>query len=53
MIPNYSHALRSAKESPAGKARSGAQAFILVTGADGLTLWVNEAFESVMGYTLE
>jgi PAS domain S-box-containing protein len=53
MVPKYSGAQRSGKEPPFTKAPNRAQAFILVTGANGLIRWVNGAFERVMGYTFE
>jgi PAS domain S-box-containing protein len=53
MVPNYSHAQRWAKEARRTRSHGGTHAFILVTDADGLTLWVNRGFERLMGYTLE
>jgi PAS domain S-box-containing protein len=53
MIPKYSSAQHGAGEPQSAKAPTSTQAFILVTGADGLTVWVNGAFERVMGYTSE
>jgi PAS domain S-box-containing protein len=53
MVPKYSGAQCSAKEPLFAKAPNRAQTFILVTDADGLTRWVNGAFERVMGYTFE
>jgi PAS domain S-box-containing protein len=53
MIPKYSSAQHGAGEPQFAKAPRSTQAFILVTGADGLTVWVNGAFERVMGYTSE
>jgi PAS domain S-box-containing protein len=53
MVPKYSGALRCAKEPLFAKAPSRTQTFIVVTDADGLTRWVDGAFERVMGYTFE
>jgi PAS domain S-box-containing protein len=53
MVPKYSGAQHSAKELPFTKTPSRTQAFLLVTGADGLIRWVNGTFERVMGYTFE
>jgi PAS domain S-box-containing protein len=53
MVPKYSRALRWTKESRLAKVSSGTQAFILVTDAEGFTLWADRAFERVMGYTFE
>jgi PAS domain S-box-containing protein len=53
MFPKYSGAQRYATEPLFPHAPSRTQAFILVTDADGLTRWVNRAFERVMGYTFE
>jgi PAS domain S-box-containing protein len=53
MFAKYSGAQRYATEPQFPDAPNRAQAFILVTDADGLTRWVNRAFECVMGYTFE
>jgi PAS domain S-box-containing protein len=53
MVPKYSRALHWTKESGLAKVSGGTQAFILVTDAEGLTLWADRAFERVMGYTFE
>src|SRR5262249_22568571 len=53
MVPKYSGAQRCTKEPLFAKAPSNTQAFMLVTDADGLTRWVNSAFERIMGYTCE
>jgi PAS domain S-box-containing protein len=53
MIPKHFGARQRVDEPRFAKAPRSAQAFLLVTGPDGLTLWVNRAFERVMGYTFE
>jgi PAS domain S-box-containing protein len=53
MVPKYSCALNWATESRLATISSGPQAFVLVTDAEGLTLWADSAFERVMGYTFE
>src|SRR5215475_1206179 len=53
MLPKYFRALYCAKESRLAAVPNGTQAFVLVTGADGVILWADRAFECIMGYTVE
>ncbi|MGO8952500.1 MAG: response regulator [Rhodomicrobium sp.] len=53
MVPKYDRVLTRAQDALLAKASRSAQAIVLVTDADGLTLWVNGTFASVMGYALE
>ncbi|MGO9545136.1 MAG: response regulator [Rhodomicrobium sp.] len=53
MVPNTAQVLLRARLALHAKASKAAEAIVLVTDADGLTLWVNGTFEAVMGYALE
>ncbi len=53
MVPDSEQVLLRARLALHAKASKAAQAIVLVTDADGLTLWVNGTFKTVMGYALE
>ena len=53
MVLKYDRVLRHAREALLAKASRSMQAIVLVTDADGLTLWVNGTFVSALGYALE
>lgn len=53
MVPEDAQVLRRAREALLAKASRSSRTLVLVTDAQGFTVWLSPAFEVVFGYTLE